>query len=469
MSESVGSTPAARVMASKSVRCIDMICSCHIWWSRVRLASRAAYADGQRTLTEVERVARQTRQGNGDPLWRLARSRGLNRRRFLTLLLAGGTAAVLAACGDAIPERSGGADQSVASVEPPLVFKDPTPFIDHGQAGLEARLELQTGSITSNEQFFVRNNSRSVDLDIERWSLVIEGDAVDEGTELRFDDILRLPQRRMTSYLECAGNHRVMFDLLQGRAAKGTQWGRGAIGNAEWTGVSLADLLTLAGVQETAVSVLLIGLDPESPEGGFRRAMPIVKAMHPDTLLVHRMNDEPLPTDHGFPLRAIVPGWVGSSQIKWLGRIVVSAEPQWTRNNTTSYVLIGDEYEPEGEADGRVVTLQSIKSALALPWPARLSATRHQLAGYAHSPYGEIASVEWSDDAGTTWHRARLASRQVEYGWVQFAFEWNASVGEHTIRTRATDMDRNTQPESVPFNEKGYLFNQPLPHPISVA
>ena len=376
---------------------------------------------------------------------------------------------MLAACGDAIPEWSGGADQSVASVEPPLVFKDPTPFIDHGQAGLEARLELQTGSITSNEQFFVRNNSRSVSLDIEGWSLVIEGDAVDEATELRFEEIMRLPQRTMTSYLECAGNHRVMFDLLQGRAASGTQWGRGAIGNAEWTGVSLADVLTLAGVTDDAVSVLLIGLDPESPEGGFRRVMPIEQAIHPDTLLAHRMNGERLPTDHGFPLRVIVPGWVGSSQIKWLGRIVVSGQPQWTRNNTTSYVLIGDEYEAEDEAQGQVVTLQSIKSALALPWPVRLSANRHQLEGFAHSPHADISHVEWSDDGGATWHRAVMIDRQVDYGWVRFHFEWEATVGEHTIMTRATDVAGNTQPDSVPFNEKGYLFNQPLPHPIQVT
>lgn len=414
-------------------------------------------------------MARQTGPGPGDPLWRLAAGRGISRRRFLTLLLVGGTAAVLAACGDEIPKRSAGNEQSVAPAEPPLVFKDSTPFIDHGEAGLEARLELLTGSITRNDQFFVRNNSRSVDLDIERWSLTVEGDAVDEATELRFEEIMRLPQRTMTSYLECAGNHRVMFELLQGRAAKGTQWGRGAIGNAEWTGVSLADVLTLSGVRKSAVSVLLIGLDPESPEGGFRRVMPIEKAMHPDTLLVHRMNGEPLPRDHGFPLRAIAPGWVGSSQIKWLGRIVVSSEPQWTRNNTTSYVLIGDEHQSEGEAEGQVVTVQSIKSALALPWPARLSANRHQLEGYAHSPHGEIASVDWSEDGGATWHRAQLASRQVDYGWAQFAFEWNASVGEHTIRTRATDVEGNTQPESVPFNEKGYLFNQPLPHPIQVT
>ena len=414
-------------------------------------------------------MGRETVSENDDPLWRLASGRGLSRRRFLTLLLAGGTAAVLAACGDEIPEWSGDDAPPSSTAEPPLVFKDPTPFVDHGQAGLESRLELQSGPTTPNELFFVRNNSRSVDLALTGWSLTVEGDAVDGPTTLNLSDILRLPQRTMTSYLECAGNHRVMFDLLQGRPASGTQWGRGAIGNAEWTGVSLADVLTLAGVHESAVSVLLIGLDRDSAEGGFRRVMPIGKAMHPDTLLAHRMNGQPLPTDHGFPLRAIAPGWVGSSQIKWLGRIVVSNEPQWTRNNTTSYVLIGDDYEAEGEAEGRVVTVQSIKSALALPWPARLSANRHQLAGFAHSPHGDIATVEWSDDGGDTWHRARLSGRQVDYGWARFHFEWEALAGEHTVMTRATDIEGNTQPDSVPFNQKGYLFNQPLPHPISVT
>lgn len=408
-------------------------------------------------------MAGASRGGADDPLWRHAHKRGLSRRRFLTLLLAGGAGAVLAACGDQIPEF-----QAEDTPVQPLVFKDTSAFIDHGQAGLEARLGQLTGSITPIEQFFVRNNSRSTDVATDGWSLSVEGDAIERPLKLGFDEILRMPPHTMTAYLECAGNNRVMFDLLQGRPATGTQWGRGAIGNAAWTGVPLADVLTLAGVADDAVSVLLVGLDRGSPEGGFRRAMPIAKAMHPDTLLAHQMNGEPLPRDHGFPLRAVAPGWVGASQIKWLGRIVVSSQPQWTRNNTTSYVLIGEGYEQEGEAEGQAVTVQSIKSALALPWPARLNAGRHQLRGFAHSGHGEIASVEWSDDGGASWRTARLRDGQVDYGWTQFHFEWEASVGEHAIMTRATDVSGSTQPESVPFNEKGYLFNQPLPHPIVV-
>ena len=191
--------------------------------------------------------------------------------------------------------------------------------------------------------------------------------------------------------------------------------------------------------------------------------------MHPDTLLAYALNGETLPKDHGFPVRALVPGWVGSANIKWLGRIVVSSEPVWTRNNTTSYVLIGDEYPPQGESLGTPATFQVIKSALALPWPASLSPGPHRLHGYAHSPHGPIARVEWSADSGQTWSDASLTGHQPPRSWARFEFVWDASAGDHALMTRAHDAAGNTQPDAAPFNEKGYLFNQPLPHPIHVA
>ena len=395
-----------------------------------------------------------------DPLWRLASTRGVSRRRFLGLLAAGGAAAVLAACfGE---DEGDGASSGL--------FKDPEPFIARGEAGLESRLELMDGVITPNRLFFVRNNSpESPAVDAGAWRLTVEGDAVEQPLELSYDEIRRLPARTLVSYLECAGNHRVMFDRLQGRAAKGTQWGRGAVGNGVWLGVALADVLTLAGITDDAVSVLLVGLDEGAPEGGFRRVATARKAMHPDTLLAYGLNGEVLPRDHGFPLRALVPGWVGSTSIKWLGRIVVTREQHWTRNNTTSYVLIGDDYPPEGEADGQAVTVQSIKSALGLPWPAELTDGIQRLHGFAHSPHGAIASVEWSEDGGASWRPARLVEPQVQSSWARFEFDWPARPGDHTLTTRATDVAGNTQPDAVPFNEKGYLFNQPLPHPIRVT
>ncbi len=412
---------------------------------------------------------------HGEPVseeraWRLARGSGMSRRRFLQLLAVGGTAAVLVACiGDrytgpaAVTPDGAAAGQS----EAPRWFKDPAPFIQR-DGSLEARLENVTGVTTPNRLFFVRNNSASMDLDASRWRLSVGGDAVSRPLELSYEDIQGMPGVTLVSYLECAGNQRAMFAILNGRRAEGTQWGRGAVGSAEWTGVRLRDVLERAGMTDEAQSVLLVGLDEDSPEDGFRRAMTVEKAMHPDTLLAYAMNGEALPRDHGYPLRAVTPGWVGSSWIKWLGRIVVSPRPLWTRNNTESYVLIGDDYPPQGEADGVVVTTQTVKSALALPWPAELPASRRRVHGFAHSPH-PISKVEWSVDSGSSWNEAELHAPRVQYSWVRFEFTLPTGSGDYALMTRATDEAGNTQPREVPFNRKGYLFNQPLPHPVRVS
>lgn len=400
-----------------------------------------------------------------EQLWEKARRQGLGRRNFLSLLALGGTSAVLAACNPVVAVPPTAATEAEAE---PTFFKDTTPFTDYGGKVLEAHLDNLPGFLTPIEQFFVRNNSVSLDIDVEQWRLVIEGDAVETPLELTYDQILDLPSRTVFAYLECAGNHRAFYELVNGESTEGTQWKTGGIGNGEWTGVSLRDVLALAGVKENAVDLLLIGLDTESPEEGFRRVLPIEKALDPDTLVAYALNGAILPKDHGYPVRALVPGWVGSSSIKWLGKIVVSSEPIWTRNNTESYVLVGDDYPPEGEAKGQVITTQVIKSTLALPWPAELEPGTQRIHGFAHSPAGEITKVEWSTD-GTTWQEAAIVSPQIQYSWVRFEFWWDAEAGEHTIWTRATDVAGNTQPDQVPFNVEGYLFNQPVPHPIVVG
>ena len=408
----------------------------------------------------------------GEPLWQFASARGMGRRQFLQLMLAGGAAAVIAACvgmepTSGRPEAASPQPAAEPAADSPF-FKDPSPFIQRDTAGLEARMENMQGLITPNRHFFVRNNSVSLDLDAADWRLFVEGDGVSLPIKLTYDEVRSLPSHTLISYLECAGNHRALFGIVNGRQSSGTQWMTGAVGNGEWLGVRLSDVLTLAGVRDDAVSVLLVVLDTASPEEGFRYVLPMEKAMHPDTLLAYALNGETLPRDHGFPLRAVVPGWVGSSHIKWLGRILVSSEQLWTRNNTTSYTLIGDDYPPVGESEGVPVTEQAIKSALALPWPAELSAGRQRIHGYAQSPARPVTRVEWSADGGRTWAEAEVSATQPDYSWARFEFEWVAASGEHTIMTRATDAVGNTQPDAVPFNEKGYLFNQPVPHPIRV-
>ncbi|MFW6198407.1 MAG: molybdopterin-dependent oxidoreductase [Acidobacteriota bacterium] len=262
-------------------------------------------------------------------LWESCRRRGVDRRTFMAAVAAGAAGSFLAGCVDG-NEGAGPAEEGSPWV------KDPGPFIPHGGKNLEARLEHQETFLTPNELFFVRNNSRTVEVDAEEYRLVVQGPSVGEPLDLGYEDVLQMPRRSVFAYIECGGNQRSFFDRVMDRPATGTQWGRGGIGMAEWTGVPMVEVLERAELGEDAVDLLLVGLDEESPEGGFRRPLPVDKALDPDTLLATHMNGVPLPPDHGFPLRAVVPGWVGSTNIKWLGRIEAHPERLWTRNNTTS-------------------------------------------------------------------------------------------------------------------------------------
>jgi DMSO/TMAO reductase YedYZ molybdopterin-dependent catalytic subunit len=350
------------------------------------------------------------------------------------------------------------------------IFKDADSLLDHGDGNFETRPEMIDARVTPTEAFFVRNNSASLAMDESLWRLHVEGDAVNRALSITYAQLKALPERSLEACLECAGNQRSMFGIVQGKpvAVDETQWRTGAVSNGVWTGTPLRYVLESAGLLPNAVDVLLIGLDRGSPEGGFRRALPLSKALHEDTILAWGMNGVPLPPDHGYPLRAIVPGWIGSSSIKWLDRIVVSSEHVWSRNNTTHYTLIGSAYTAEGESLGQVAREFAVKSMLALPWPARLRPGHHNIRGVAYSPVGGIARVEWSDDHGSTWNLATLVDGQVQYGWARFEFEWDARPGRTTIMTRATDVAGVCQPDHVPANAKGYLFNQPLPHPVQV-
>lgn len=348
-------------------------------------------------------------------------------------------------------------------------FKDTSLFITHGNTNLESKIEALGGFITPNDQFFVRNNSRSIEVDTASYALEVMGDAIETPLSLTLGDLKNLRSRAVYAYIECGGNQRSFFGSVMGKPARGTQWGRGGVGMAIWTGVPLRFILELAGIKENAVDVQLIGMDMESPEGGFRRPIPVEKAMDEDTILAYQMNGEALPKDHGFPVRSVVPGWVGSSNIKWLGRIEVSSNRVWSRNNTSSYVLIGDDYPAEGEASGKVATLQSIKSVLMLPMPAKLSAGTQRIRGYAYSPHAPIANVVWSEDGGGSWQEAQFIDPPIKYAWRRFEFEWSPSAGEQALITKATDESGNTQPDSIPHNEKGYLYNIPLVHPVQVG
>ncbi len=352
----------------------------------------------------------------------------------------------------------------VSQTESPWV-KDSNGFILH-PTNLETRLDHLRGLLTPNEQFFVRNHAPTPLIAAETYQLRIEGDAINQPMTLTYDDLLRLPTATNLAYLECAGNWRKFFQEVTGQVASGGQWETGAVGCAMWTGVQLGHVLELAGVLDNAVDVNLFGMDG----GEFNRPMSLATALDSDTLLAMSMNGSPMPPDHGFPVRGVVPRWPGSNSVKWLNRIVVSSTRQWVKNNTTSYVLVGDQWPADrhSPADGMPIAALNVKSALALPRPAALHAAVQTIRGYAYSPEGPIRRVEWqADDAG--WQPARIVEPVLPRAWQRFEFTWNATTGTHRLRTRATDARGNMQPETVPFNAKGYLMNAILSYSIEVT
>ena len=207
------------------------------------------------------------------------------------------------------------------------------------------------------------------------------------------------------------------------------------------------------------------GLDTRRIE----RPIPVTKALQDDTLLVYAMNGDVLPPDHGFSVRTLVPGWIGIANIKWVGRIVVSEEPLFVEKNTKDYVLIGPDFPEHPPAKGPILTTQTVKSAVALPWPATLSAGPQTIRGYAWSPQGKIAKVAYSLDGGKQWAVATLREPNIAQAGARWEFVWEATPGEYTIMTRATDEQDNMQPETVPWNELGYEFWAVVRHPVRVT
>ncbi len=402
------------------------------------------------------------------------RAKLVNRREALALMAAGAGAAACAPEGASGPGSGSGAEAGAAPGSDtgtggaiPVWVKDPAPFVRHG-TNLETRLEDLDGLITPNDLFFVRNHAPTPMIDPATYVLTVGGPGAESEVRLSLDDLRALPSQTLIAYIECAGNWRGFFQAVTGRTASGSQWGTGAIGCAVWTGPSLADVLALAGVRDDALEVNVIGLD----DGAWERPMPLAKALDPATILALTMNGEPLPPDHGFPVRAVVPGWVGSSSVKWVGRVEVATEKVWVRANTSSYVLVGDEWPADqyAPADGAPISTGAVKSALALPRPAQLSAGTQRLRGFAYSPAGPVERVEWSADDGP-WAPARLIGTPaaLPHAWARFELEWDAAPGEHVLRTRATDASGDTQPLEGVYNEKGYLLNVALPHPVEVG
>ncbi|MCF6473320.1 sulfite oxidase [Nonomuraea sp. MG754425] len=228
----------------------------------------------------------------------------------------------------------------------------PDLFISYG-TNAETRWEAlrDTGLHVPNDRFFVRNHTATPLIDAATWRLRVHGAGVRRPQELSYAQLRSMPSVTVDAAIECAGNGRSFFGTQQGQQASGTQWRLGAVGVARWRGVPLAAVLRRAGLSSQAVDVMPSGLDANYVSDGVdlgrvRRPLPIAKALD-DVLLAYEMNGEPLPPDHGFPVRVVVPSWIGISSIKWVGDIEVSAEPLSSPWNTRFYRLFGPGY-PDG-------------------------------------------------------------------------------------------------------------------------
>jgi DMSO/TMAO reductase YedYZ molybdopterin-dependent catalytic subunit len=335
----------------------------------------------------------------------------------------------------------------------------------------------ELGDTIPNERFFVRNHTSTPLIDAPSWRLRVFGNGLrhprdpEHAIEFSLEDLQCLPSRVTTAFIECAGNGRSYYATQQGTPVAGTQWHLGAVGVARWRGVPLAEVLERAGIRRHAVDILPEGLDSNVIAGGadlghVRRPLPVQKALD-DVLLAYEMNGHPLPADHGFPVRLVVPGWVGVASIKWLGRIEVADEPLYSPWNTQLYRLTGPSYPP----DEPPLTRQAIKSAFELAEEARLAAGhRHLLTGRSWSGNGPIHTVEVSTDGGASWRRADLRGPCRRAAWVRWSIPWTPTQpGPHELRARATDVAGTTQPATVPFNDGGYVFAAVVKHPVLVT
>jgi DMSO/TMAO reductase YedYZ molybdopterin-dependent catalytic subunit len=276
----------------------------------------------------------------------------------------------------------------------------------------------------------------------------------------------------VTSVHECTGNGRSFYATQQGQPASGTQWTLGAVGAVTWEGVRLRDVLRWAGLRPDAISVQGAGLDPSYVDKGVdlgpvRRPFPISKALD-DALLAWGANGEDLLPDHGYPLRLVLPGWVGIASIKWLGTLEVSTTELTSPWNTQWYNV------------GGPLTVNPVRSAWELAWDATIRSRRTvELTGRSWSGAAPIARVDVSTDGGATWSPARLRPSPREggghgvttgHGWTRWTHTWRAPVaGAHELLARATDEHGRTQPDVAAYNPNGYFFDAVVRHPVTVV
>ena len=318
--------------------------------------------------------------------------------------------------------------------------------------------------VTDTDAFYVRGHGAVPDIDAGEWRLQVGG-LVERELTLSLETLREaLPVHEVTATLQCAGNRRA--GLIAVRDIPGeAPWGPGATGTARWTGVSLADVLALAGPLADASHVGFEGQDvcqEAAPPQRFGGSVPIEKARRPEVLLAWAMNGEPLAAVHGAPVRVVVPGYIGARSVKWLQRIELRAQPWSGYFQHVVYRLVPADVSP-GPGVGMPLGLIALNSDVLSPVDGEtVTAGQVTVRGYAFAG-GErsVGRVDVSIDGGASWSQADLLEDLGQWAWRQWQIALEVTPGDHELRVRAWDSSAAAQPsdEAGLWNPKGYVNN----------
>lgn len=386
----------------------------------------------------------------------------LSRRSVLGLATAGAAGLMTSGWG-------GGFSSVVAQEnQPRLIVRTEDPV------NLEFPYASLNSFITPNDLYYVRSHFPNPEINADAYRLEIDG-LVERTLSLSMAELRRLPSRRVTFTMECAGNSRALLNP----PGSGVAWQMGAVSTAEWTGVPLSAVLARAGVRANATEVVCIGLDrgritsqpgPAEQDVHFVRSLPLSTARQDDVLLAYQMNGQDLTPNHGFPLRMVVPGWYGMASVKWLGRLRLTNQPFTGFYQSSRYIRFE---RVNGSYAAVPITTMPVKSLIATPTAnSRVRRNqRVQITGAAWSGEGNIRGVEVSTDGGRTWHAAQLQGEARPNCWRFWAYNWQmpAQAGAVSIMSKATDTAGNTQPRDHDRNRGAYMINHTIPVPITIV
>ena len=320
----------------------------------------------------------------------------------------------------------------------------------------ETPLERQVGGITPVGRHYVRSHFSTPP---PPQQITFSG-LFAQPFGLTPDELRALPARTLAVTLECAGNGRAFLDP----PAPGEQWGLGAVGTAEWTGTSLAELVKRANPVTEARELVFRGADAGEPKDlgrtiPFERSMPVADALRGDALLAYAMNGEPLTGDHGAPVRLLVPGRYGMASVKWLTDVNAVAEPFRGFFQHDRYVIDG---KPLGPIEPRAVIVDPVDGA-------QLGAGANLVRGYAWCGRDPVAGVDVSTDGGATWAAARLSEPLSAFAWREWSYHWDARPGHWTFLAVAVTQRGERQPLHQVANDLGYSNTAARPVHVTVV